>query len=272
MSASSFLSKKMSQEQDDSIHIAPLATSQPLSGQIDPAYPLVNNPEHVEAGEYFAVLRTRVLNAHERSGARTILITSAQKGEGKSLISTNLAISLAQLAKHRILLVDGDLRVAGITELLNLRDQAGITDFLQGTVTFDNIIHPSFVPLLSVIAAGTTPAAAVPGVLEGAKWAEFMENAKKSFDFIIVDSVPVIAPIADFELLSAPCDGLLLVVHLHKTNRELLDRTMQQMNGKLLGVVINNAEPTNGYDYYSHYYVRTGDTRSRTYRNRARRS
>src|ERR1043166_3111311 len=114
MSAPFFLSKQTGRDKEVGLRAAPTGTSQPFSGQLDPLYPLVTDPGHVEAGEYFAVLRSRVLNAHEQRGVRVVLITSAQKGEGKSLISTNLAISVAQLAKYRILLVDGDLRVAAI--------------------------------------------------------------------------------------------------------------------------------------------------------------
>ena len=73
---------------------------------------------------------------------------------------------------------------------------------------------------------------------------------------MIVDSVPVAAPIADFELLSAPCDATLLIVHLRKTAREALSLTLQQMDSKLIGVVVNNQEPRIGFDYYSYYYAK----------------
>src|SRR6202043_3021717 len=87
--------------------------------RVDSTYPLVVDPKLVSAVERFGVMRTRLLNAHAKSGLRTVMITSPHKEEGKSLVCMNLAISLGQLEKHRVLLVDGDFRVKGMTRLLN---------------------------------------------------------------------------------------------------------------------------------------------------------
>ena len=79
-------------------------------------YPLIIDSEHKDVAESFSILRTRLLNARAKSGFCSVLVTSAQKQEGKSLICVNLAISLASLGKDRVLLVDGDLPVMqGIT-------------------------------------------------------------------------------------------------------------------------------------------------------------
>jgi capsular exopolysaccharide synthesis family protein len=237
--------------------VAPGSGSRAGFALTDPTYPVITDPEQAGAAEHFGVLRTRVLNAHSRTGARTILVTSAQKSEGKSLISTNLAISLAQLEKYRVLLTDGDLRVRGISRLLDLENQPGVSDFLEGSASFQSVLHSSPISWLSLAPAGTLPSDSAAEMLGGARWPEFLELAKREFDLVIVDSVPVIAPIADFELLAEPCDGMLLVVHLRKTDRESLDRTVQQMNGKLMGVVINNAEIRRGYDEYTYYRYRS---------------
>jgi capsular exopolysaccharide synthesis family protein len=231
------------------------SSAQPASLLTSAEYPLIGDPEQIAASEHFAVMRSRLLNAH-RSGIHSVLITSAQKGEGKTLVSTNLAISIAQLNRHRVLLVDGDLRVCGITRLWGLQAESGLADFLQGTALFEAVVRPSRLPFLSLVGAGNLGAGALPAVLEGPKWAEFLRVAKDKFDLIIVDSVPTIAPIADFELLSAPCDGILFIVHLHKTERQSVETTLGRMNGKLLGVVVNNAEPQVGRDYYSYYYAK----------------
>src|SRR5579872_3322931 len=89
----------------------------------DANYPLLVDREQAIASEPFSVLRSRLLNLQAKSGMRSLIVTSAQKGEGKSLVCLNLAISLAQLERHRILLVDGDLRVKGISQLLRIRDE-----------------------------------------------------------------------------------------------------------------------------------------------------
>lgn len=220
----------------------------------DASYPLIVDHNQVIASEHFSVLRSRVLNAQAKSGMRSLIVTSAQKGEGKTLVCLNLAISLAQLEKHRILLVDGDLRVKGASELLRTTETPGVSDFLQSRTTLENCIRPTNFPYLYVAPAGRQAEDALPAILEGSRWPAFLAQAKELADLVIVDSVPVAAPIADFELLSAPCDATLLIVHLRKTMREALAMTLQQMNGKLLGVVINNQEPRVGFDYYSYYY------------------
>ncbi len=218
------------------------------------SYPLLVDQEQVIASEHFGVLRSRILSLQSKSGMRSLIITSAQKGEGKSLISTNLAISLAQLERHRILLVDGDLRVKGVSQLLGLTEERGLSDFLRGEAEIESCVQPTSLPYLWAAGAGTRSEEGLPTLLEGSKWPEFLERARDVADLIIVDSVPVAAPIADYELLSAACDATLLIVHLRKTVREALSLTLQQMNGKLIGVVINNQEPRVGYDYYSYYY------------------
>jgi Mrp family chromosome partitioning ATPase len=150
--------------------------------------------------------------------------------------------------------VDGDLRVKGVSELLGLVGHCGLSDFLREKAEFENCIGATTLNCLSVVGAGMQAEECLPAMLEGSKWPEFLERAKDVADLIIVDSVPVAAPIADFELLSAPCDGALLIVHLRKTGREALALTLQQMDSKLIGVVINNQEARVGFDYYSYYY------------------
>jgi capsular exopolysaccharide synthesis family protein len=222
----------------------------------DAVYPLLVDREQVIASEHFSVLRSRILNLQAKSGMRSLIVTSAQKGEGKSLVCMNLAISLAQLEKYRILLVDGDLRVKGVSHLLRIAEAPGVSDFLCGKEPLENCIRATDFPHLCVAAAGTHSEDSLPNILEGSRWPAFLEQVKEMADLIIVDSVPVAAPIADFELLSAPCDATLLIVHLRKTTREALNLTLQQMDKKLLGVVINNQEPRIGFDYYSYYYAK----------------
>lgn len=222
----------------------------------NPRYPLLIDDEQVVGSEHFGVLRSRVLTAQAKSGFRSLVVTSAEKEEGKSLVSLNLAISLGQLEKHRVLLVDGDLRVKGISQLLRIERDPGVSDFLRGMVDIESCIRSTNLPGVSVVAAGTHEDDCLPTILEGRKWADFVEQTRELFDLIIIDSVPVTAPIADFELVSAPCDAMLLIVHLRKTSREALNSTLRQMDKRLIGVVINNQEPRVGYDYYSYKYAK----------------
>jgi capsular exopolysaccharide synthesis family protein len=224
----------------------------PLAFHVHPVYPLVIDPVLVGATEHFSVLRTRLLNAHHKTGLRSLIVTSPEKEEGKSLICTNLGITLGQLGKPRVLLVDGDLRVRGMTELLALQDHRGVGDYLQDKAEFQDCIRSTEYPSLCIAPVGDVQEDSMPTLLEGPRWPAFLQRAKEEFDLIIVDSVPITAPIADFELLSGPCDAALLTVQLRKTTREALDLTVSRLEKRLIGVIINNAQAGSGY--YADYY------------------
>jgi capsular exopolysaccharide synthesis family protein len=247
------LEPQMSAKADDQESVFVAQNSELVVLRTDPVYPLLIDPTQKEAAEHFGVLRTRLLNARAKSGTRSVLISSPQKQEGKSFTCLNLAISLAQLEKGRVLLIDGDLRIRGISGLLGLRGSTGLADFLQGRTSFESCIRATTLPHLFVVPAGNVAEESLPALLEGSRWPEFVRKAEQEFGMVIVDSVPASAPIADFELLLAACDAALLIVHLRKTTREALDITVQQLNDKLLGVIVNNAGPRVSSDYYSYY-------------------
>jgi capsular exopolysaccharide synthesis family protein len=215
------------------------------------ACPMIVDAREGAASEYFGVLRARLLNARNKSDIRSVVITSPQEQDGKTFNSINLAISLGQLQQLRILLVDGDLRRSSITQILALQRETGLADFLQDLVPFEECVKATTLPHLYVVPGGNISAELLPAILEGMRWPKFIQKAKEEFDLIIVDSVPVSAPIADFELLLNACDSALLVVQVHKTAREALDITSTRMEGKLLGLIVNNKQLPMRLDYYS---------------------
>ncbi len=227
--------------------------SNPVPLRSTPECPLLIDPEQRLAAEQFGVLRARLLNARNKSDLRSVVVTSPQKQDGKSFTSLNLAISLAQLQQLRILLVDGDLRHTGITRNLGLDQSIGLADFLQHSAPFEECITATTLPHLYVAPSGNVAEESLPAILEGARWPEFIQKGKQEFELIIVDSVPVSAPIADFELLLNSCDAALLVVHVRKTSREALDFSATRMQRKLLGVVVNNKELRPDSEYHSPY-------------------
>ena len=214
------------------------------------ACPLIVDAPQGAVSEYFGMLRARLLGARSRSDFRSVIITSPQKQDGKTFTSINLAISLGQLQQMRILLVDGDLRRCGITQTLELQREVGLADFLQDWAPFNECVKATSISHLHVVPAGNISGEVLPGILEGSGWPKFIEKAKEEFDLIIVDSVPVSAPIADFELLLNACDAALLVVQVRKTARESLNLTANRMQGKLLGLVVNHKELPAQLDYY----------------------
>lgn len=172
------------------------------------------------------------------------------------MICANLAISFGRLGRPRVLLVDADLRVRGLTTILRLQTEPGLSEYLQGKQSFEETIRATTFRSLAVASAGNSPEELLPALLEGPRWSDFLEQAKRHFDLIIIDSVPTAAPIADCELLAAACDGILLVVHLGKTSREALALARKIIDRKLLGVVVNNTDRRLGSDYYSYYQTK----------------
>jgi tyrosine-protein kinase Etk/Wzc len=232
----------------------------PVELRSRPESPLITDPTQRALNEHFGTLAARVVTAHNKAGIRHFLITSPQRHDGKSFTSVNLAISLAQLEYERVLLIDGDLRMHGITSILGLEQRTGLADFLQRAALFQVCVKPTTLSYLHVVPAGNIVEDLLPGILAGSRWPEFLEKAKQQFDVIIVDSVPVSAPIADFELLLAACDSALLVVQMRHTTREAINVSTQRMQRKLLGVVINKIAPGRRTGYYSGY----GYTKSNT--------
>jgi Mrp family chromosome partitioning ATPase len=102
---------------------------------------------------------------------------------------------------------------------------------------------------------GQTPTKSLPEILEGGRWLEFISAAKEKFDLIVIDSLPITAPVVDLELLMAPCDGVLVTVQIGKTRRSNLNRIARWMDKqKMLGVIVNNADELKDGSYSSSYY------------------
>jgi capsular exopolysaccharide synthesis family protein len=205
---------------------------------------------HKIVSEAFSILRSRMLSVHNKLGIKSVVVTSAESGDGKTLVATNLAMSIAQLATKRVLLVDGDLRAGDVTRILKLKDLPGVADFLSGSKQFENVIHVVGFPHFSIAPTGLLPKHALPEILEGPRWNKFLEQAKERFDLVIVDCVPASAPVADLELVTAPCDAILMVVFMRQTHRTALKRATARLDAKkFLGVVINNCDEIYKYDY-----------------------
>jgi capsular exopolysaccharide synthesis family protein len=195
------------------------------------------------ATESYRALRTRLLRMQETQGLHSIVLSSALPGEGKTLTSMNLALVCAQLKDLRVLLIDGDLRSHGLTRLMGEPPGPGLSDVLAGDVPFESAIVATDQPNLYVLAAGSsdTPPAEL---FAGSRWKELLGWAAETFKVVLVDSPPILT-LADFELISAPCDGVLVVVRALQTRRELLKKASAQVDAKkFLGLVFNGSVAT----------------------------
>ena len=214
--------------------------------------------------EAVRALRTSLIRGSGGSPPKVILVTSSVPGEGKSMLSANLAILLAQQGK-RVLLVDGDLRTPGLHSPFNLKTEAGLSSLLSTDAIHANLLSTAVpvnaMPWLDVLPAGPVPQYPAE-LLASERMAEVMLVWREEYDFIIVDGAPVL-PITDSVLLSTLADLTLVVARYKTTERQSLERTcsiLQSQGARRIGLVLNAVESSAStyYDYYgynnSRYY------------------
>lgn len=201
------------------------------------------------AQESYRALRTRLLRLATAKEIRSIVITSSVPGEGKTLTSLNLAFCCSQLHDMRVLLVDGDIRTRGLTRAVGFHSRPGLAEVLSAEMSVDAAVFETNHPNLYVCGSGS---AALPAaeLYAASRWQEFMAWCKRSFSLVLVDSPPIMT-LADVELMTAACDGVLLVVRARRTRRDELQKCAGQIDAKkLLGVVYNATETVRQDPYY----------------------
>jgi capsular exopolysaccharide synthesis family protein len=221
---------------------------------IAPSLVVVHEPLSPVA-EAFRALRTAVLFSTPGAPPKMLLVTSAGASEGKTVSALNLAATLAE-AGSRVLLIDVDLRKPSCHRQLGITNAAGLSSFLAGQVELTTVTHRLEAPRLDFIPAGPTPPN--PAELVGSpRMRAMLEELRASYDFIVLDSPPVL-PVTDAVVLAREVDGVLQVVKGHDTPRELIRRARDQLvqaNAHLLGAVINNVDLGWGDLYfYNRYY------------------
>lgn len=217
---------------------------------------IVANKPSASASESFKALRTRVSFAKlEEVPLKSILITSSIPAEGKTTVALNLAGSFAQ-AEKKVLLLDCDLRKPRIHSVFESQRFPGLSDYLFGNVSLEDITRNTKVENLYYITSGTIPPN--PSEMLGSKqMKEFLDKVKKMYDYIIVDSPPFIS-VTDAEILSRLCDGTIIVIQASKTPLDAFGKTYERIMtsdpSKFLGTVLNNFNFKAMYGYYYNYY------------------
>jgi len=198
-------------------------------------------------------LRTKLMRAQAKSGLRSIVITSSLPGEGKTLTTMNLGLCYAQLPQQRVLVIDGDMRTRGLTSMLDHPSSPGLAEVLSGDVAPDEAIVATNQKNLFILPAGTVPSP-LPELFTGKRWQEFLGHCGEMFKVILIDTLPIL-PLADFELISAACDGIVMVVRAHHGQRETLRKTASTLDTKKLLGVVFNATDVSVKDYDGHEYA-----------------
>jgi exopolysaccharide/PEP-CTERM locus tyrosine autokinase len=206
--------------------------------------------------EQFKNLRTHILSAGEKKSHRLFLITSAVRGEGKTVVAINLAISIAQGIEEKVLLLDCDLRQPKVHTMLGIDVKEGLADYLSNDIEFSDLLYKTDIGRLTLLGAGTPPPN--PSELIGSeKMKRLIEEIKKRYEdhYIIIDSPPVL-PITDSIILGSIVDSIILVVHAGQTPKDTINQALSLLNdkGDIMGILLNRVEKrTDGY-YYVYGY------------------
>ena len=207
--------------------------------------------------EAFRKLRTNLQFLNVDHPPRVLVVTSSSPSEGKSTTSINIALALAE-AEHTVVLVDGDLRRPSLAKYLDVLGSVGVSTVLSGGAALDEVLQSTKFHRLTVLAAGPTPPN--PSELLGSLAAEKMlAELRSRFDYVIIDSVPLLA-VTDGAILAAKSDGALVVVKAGKTRRDQLAHAIGMLNdvgATVLGAVLTMM-PTRGSGAYSYNYYYYG--------------
>lgn len=203
--------------------------------------------------EQYRTLKTKLFQMRNGRTLRSVLVTSAEPSDGKTLTAVNLALTIAQEIEQRVLLIDCDLRRPSVHKTLGFPKVEGLADFLSQDSALCNIVHTTNIANLCVIPAGTIPENPAE-LLNTQKMREFLSSISNQFDWVIIDSPPIV-PLADSELLSSLVDGTLLVVRAGKTLSESVTKAVHTLkNGKILGIVFNCTQTSRKTNYYYYAY------------------
>jgi len=204
------------------------------------------------AAEKFRFLAVRLRQLQQQRNVKNLLVTSTIPEEGKSMIAPNLACTLAGRRQQKILLLEGDLRRPGLYQQFGLQKTAGLSEYLRGVVT-------TTLPVYRLDALGIwfVPAGRVPEnpleLMQGGRLSPLMEKLRAQFDWIVIDSPPVL-PLADTSVWTRVADGILLVSRQGVTDKEQLKRGLEAIDrSKLLGCLLNSSLHAAHNDYYQRY-------------------
>jgi protein-tyrosine kinase len=223
---------------------------------------LVNPSKPREApAEEFRSLRTRLNHMQTVQPLHTLVVTSASPAEGKSFTAANLALTQAQLAEHRVLLIDFDFRRPTVDKVFQVPIAPGMTNYLQGTAPFSDVIRRVGDSNLYIITAGD-PVTNPLELLNLKECGTLLAEVRSHFDWVILDSPPLLFA-ADGNLLATMCDGTILVVRIGTTTFDSVSRALQSLcENNVLGIVVNGArrgELYSKYSYYHDYYTYGAD-------------
>ncbi len=208
--------------------------------------------ENRKGAEEFRTLRSRLYQIREKLPLKRLMVTSALPKEGKSFVAANLAQVIVRQHGRRALVIDADLRSPGMHRHLGASQTPGLSDYLLGECDEFAIMQRGPMENLFFVPAGRQVTGA-PELLANGRLKLFLQRVEPLFDWIILDTPPVI-PVADSTLLANFCEGVLMVVRSNATPSDLARRAREEFQDKLLLGVVLNGIPDDQLPQSKYYY------------------
>jgi capsular exopolysaccharide synthesis family protein len=199
---------------------------------------------HALVAEQYRALRTRIAQSENGHARRVLIVSSPTKGDGKSITSANLALTMSQEFNRSVVLVDADLRQPLLHTLLGIPSAPGLSEVLQGAAALEDVLLALPEHRLTVLPGGTLPEN--PAELLGSTaMRRVLEALRARFDRVLIDTPPA-QPLADVGVLAPMTDGLILVVRADVTPKPAIERALGVCDSsRIVGLVLNN---TGGHD------------------------
>ena len=223
---------------------------------------IIYNDPRAPISEIFRTLRTNIQFMSHLRSSRALLITSTNASEGKSWITSNLAIAIAQTGK-KVVIIDGDMRKGRLHDIFERSQTPGLSNYLSGVYDdengkiltgLDDYIQHTEVTNLDIISAGNTPPNPSE-LLILPQMSELLLDLKERYDFVIIDGTPC-GLVTDSLILAGSVDSVILIASCKQTKKKDLQRVIeniQNVGGKIFGVVLNKV-PMSSKRYESTYY------------------
>jgi capsular exopolysaccharide synthesis family protein len=211
---------------------------------------LVCLPENESpAGEAFHLLGVRLKHLRRQRPLKKLLITSTIPQEGKSMVAANLACTLATETQQRVLLIEGDVRIPTQSKIFGIHQKPGIVEWIRGERALAKCIYRLEGASIWFMPAGTSTGNSAE-LLESGMLAPMIEKLSGWFDWVVIDSPPVL-PLADTSVWASLVDGILLVTRQGTTQKRELKRGLEALGSqKLIGALVNSSEGASKADYY----------------------
>lgn len=203
--------------------------------------------------ESYRIVRTNLDLILQKNSYKTITVTSAGAGEGKSTTIVNMGIVLARAGK-KVIILDADIRKPKIASFFGVAETEGMVDILKGNMPLDKAIRDTAEEKLKFIPCGKSSSGFV-GLLSSNKIKEFISSLKNKFDIILMDAPPLIG-VSDSSMLANESDAVILVIQHRKYPKDMTRRavkTLRNMGANVIGAVLNNINFVRDDDYYKHY-------------------